>query len=393
MEAVDLKYSTTDFLQQSLTQGEITLTTIFEPSASVAQAPQFNMDMAKASAFMNRVMADLSGTLVSILCSLGDRLGLFKALAAYGPVTCAEFAGRAGINERYAREWLSALACAGYLEYDPSTQRFALPLEHALVLAQERGMMFMGGAYQQIPGLMAVLDQVAQAFRHGGGIPQSSYNRDLRQGMERMSATWFENLLVQQWLPTVPDVLSKLDRGIQVADIGCGGGWALIKLAQAFPNSRYVGYDGFALAIDVATANANSAGMSDHVRFEQRNVMAGLPDQYDLITTFDSVHDFANPLQGLQAIRQSLRPDGTYLLLEMNCADKLEENFGPAGTILYSTSVLYNTPVSLADGGAGLGTMGLPESKIRQLCTEAGFSSIRRLPIENPFNILYEVKP
>jgi 2-polyprenyl-3-methyl-5-hydroxy-6-metoxy-1,4-benzoquinol methylase len=223
-------------------------------------------------------------------------------------------------------------------------------------------------------------------------VPQQAYDENLWEGMERMSATWFDNQLVQQWIPTVPDVQAKLLAGANVADVGCGGGRALIQLAQAFPKSRFVGYDVFEHAIGRATANAENAGVTDRVRFEPRNVIDGLPEQYDLITTFDAVHDFINPHAGLQAIHRGLLPDGTYLMLELNSSGQLEGNTGPAGVIMYGTSVLYNTPVSLANGGNGVSIMGFPESEVRHLCTEAGFSNVRRL-VETPFNVLYEVKP
>lgn len=351
------------------------------------------IDMQKLDRFMNMIMGHMSGAVASFMCSLGDRLNLFKVLAAAGPATSAELAERANISERYAREWLSTLASAGYLEYDPLSRRFTLPPEHALVLAAEGAPMFMGGAYQQLPALLGPLDQVARAFRDGGGVSQELYDQNLWAGMERISAGWFDNLLVQQWIAALPDVQARLTSGGRVADIGCGGGRALITLAKAFPNSRFVGYDMFQPAIERATQNAAAAGVADRVRFENRDAIAGLTDQYDLITTFDVVHDLVDPLRVLQAIRQALAPGGTYLLLEMNGSDNLEENAGPIGTILYGTSVMYCTPTSLANGGDGLGTLGLPEPKVRQLCADAGFSSVQRVPVQNPFNILYEVKP
>ena len=352
-----------------------------------------DMDPERAQAFMGRVINDLSGAVVSIMCTIGDRLNFFKDLAASGPATSQEIATRLGISERYTREWLSAMACAGYIRYDPTTYRFSLPHEHAAALAWEGGPMFMGGIYQHLPGLIKPLNQLVQAFRHGGGVPQEAYDGDFREGMERISATWFENLLVQQWINALPDVKAKLEGGARVADIGSGGGRAMIKLALEFPNSQFVGYDTFAPTVSRATANAKAAGVANRVRFEQRDVIGGLPEHYDLITTFDVIHDIANPQGALRSIRQSLLPDGTFLLLEINSSDKLEENAGPIGAILYATSVLYCTPTSLANGGDGLGTMGLPEKKVQKLCAEAGFSSVSRLPFENPFNVVYVVKP
>jgi SAM-dependent methyltransferase len=351
------------------------------------------MDMARAQAFIGKVFNDLSGAVVSIMCTIGDRLNLFKDLAARGPATSEELASRLGLNERYVREWLNVMASATYLEYDPQSKRFALPPEHAVALAWEGGLMFMGGVYHHLPGLFRPLDQVMQAFLQGGGVSQSAFDDDFREGMERISASWFENLLVQEWIASLPDLKARLERGAEVADVGCGGGRALIEMARAFASSTFVGFDLFEPSVIRARANAKRAGVEGRVRFEQRNAVEGLPGKYDLITTFDFVHDVANPLAVLTGFRRALKPDGTYLLVEINCSDKLEENIGPFGTILYGTSVLYCTPTSIANGGEGLGTMGMPESKIRDLCQEAGFSSVSRLPIENPFNIAFAIKP
>jgi SAM-dependent methyltransferase len=348
--------------------------------------------MLKLQTFMGRTMQDMSGAMVSFMCAIGDRLGLFRLLAGAGPATSAELATRANIGERYAREWLSALASAGYLEYDPTSERFALPPEHAMILAAEGTPMFMGGGYQLLTGLLKPFDQVVRAFQEGGGIPQEAYDENLREGMERVSAGWFEHMLVPQWLPAIPDIQSRLERGTDVADIGCGSGRALIQLARAFPNSRFVGYDIFQPVLARATANAKAAGVSDRVRFEQRDLVDGLPGRYFLITLFDSLHDVSDPAKGLRAACEALNPGGACLVLEMNCADRLEQNAGPAATMLYGTSVLYNLPVSLATGSPGVGTMGLPESRLKELCEAAGFGSIRRLPVQNPFHALYEVR-
>jgi hypothetical protein len=224
------------------------------------------LDQAKMEAFVHKVLGDTSATLTTTLAVLGDRLGLFKDLAAHGPATSDELASRMGINERYAREWLGGMASAGYLEYDPATRRFTLPPEHAPALAQEGGPVFFGGIYQELPALTGVLDQLTVAFRAGGGVPQAAYSDQMWDGLERFTNLWFENLITQQWLPAMPDVQAKLERGVQVADGGCGRGRALIKLAQAFPRSRYSGYDVFGPTIERATANARVAEVTDRVR-------------------------------------------------------------------------------------------------------------------------------
>ena len=353
---------------------------------------QPTIDQAKTEAFLGRVLSDTSGMTTTILASIGDRFGLFQDLAQ-AAATSAELASRAGINERYAREWLSGMASAGYVEYDPASRRFTLPAEHIPVLAQENGPMFFGGIHQMLCGMIGPFNQLIQAFQHGGGVPQSAYDNNMWDGLERFTAGWFENLLIPVWLPAMPEVQAKLERGALMADVGCGRGKALIKLAQAFPHSRYVGYDIFEPTIVQARAHAQAAGVADLVRFEHRDVSAGLPEQYDVITTFDVVHDAVDPRGLLRAIQQALRLDGRYVCLDMNCSEKLEENAGPLKSLLYGFSMLYCMTTSLAGHGEGLGTVGLPEATLRELCMEAGFSSIWRVPLENPFNTLYEIQP
>ncbi len=351
------------------------------------------IDQAKTEAFMEKALGDLSGTMAFVMCSIGDRLGLFKDLASEGPATSAELAERMALNERYVREWLAGMASAGYLEFDSADRRYTLPPEHAPVLAHEGGPMFVAGAYEIISAMLKPLEEVLEAFRRGGGVQQTAYCQHFWDGMQRFTGTWFENLLLQEWIPSVPDVPAKLESGARVADVGCGTGLALIKLAQAFPKSRYVGYDVFEPAVVSATANAEQAGVADRVSFKALDVVQGLPEQHDLITTFDVVHDMAEPRKALRAIRQALLPNGVYLMLEVNSADKQEENVGPVATLMYGFSLTYCMTTSLANGGEGLGTLGLPESKVRELCTEAGFNTVRRVPVENPFNTLYEIRP
>ncbi len=353
---------------------------------------QQGIDHAKIQAFMGKVMVDSAGANAIVMASIGDRLGLFKALVQ-GPATSAELAERAHINERYAREWLNEMTCAGYLEHDPASQRFTLPSEHVPVLAQEGGPFFLGGAFQMLIAQIGTFNQLLPAFQQGGGVPMEAYDPSIWDGMERLSSSVYEHLLVQMYLPAMPVVQAKLERGADVADIGCGHGKALIKLAQTYPRSRYVGYDGFAPSIARATANAQAAGVADCVRFEHRDASQGLPEQYDVITTFDVVHDAVNPRGLLQAIREGLRPDGRYVCTEFNGSDKLEENAGPIGSLFYGSSVMYCMTTSLAGHGEGLGTLGLPETKMRELAVEAGFGTVRLIPTEVPFKALYEMTP
>jgi 2-polyprenyl-3-methyl-5-hydroxy-6-metoxy-1,4-benzoquinol methylase len=357
------------------------------------EGSQVNFDQSKQEAFIGKALGDASSALTCILAGIGDRLGLFKDLASNGPSTSSELAGRTGIQERYAREWLGGMASAGYLEYDPAIRKFRLPEEHAPALAEEDGPFFFGGIYQMFPAMVSVVDQITESFRTGGGVHQAMYPTAFWDGMGRFTAGWFENLLLQQWIPAMPDAEAKLTQGADVADIGCGGGRALIKMAQAFPKSRYTGYDVFVPAIERATERARKAGVDDRVKFEPLDAAKGLPQRYDMITTFDVVHDAVDPLGLLKAIRNGLKPEGIYVCLDTNCSEKLEENAGPLGAMLHGVSVLYCMTTSLANGGAGLGTLGFHEAKVHELCDEAGFTAVRKLPLENPFNNLYEIRP
>jgi 2-polyprenyl-3-methyl-5-hydroxy-6-metoxy-1,4-benzoquinol methylase len=353
---------------------------------------QQTIDQAQVEAFAGKVLGDCAGVTNTALASIGDRLGLFKILDASGPLTSAELATQAEVNERYTREWLAALASAGYLTYDPTTARFTLPAEHAVVLAQDAGPVFLGGGQQQVIGLLGTLDAVTSAFRTGGGVPIADFKADTWDGLARLSATWVDNQLIQTWLPILPDVQNRLERGATLADVGAGYGRAIITLAQAFPRSRFVGYDINENSVERAREEAERAGVSDRVRFERLDIAMGLPEQYDIITSFDVIHDTVDPRGTLRAIRQALEPDGIYLCVEINGSAHLEENAGPMGALLYGISVLFCMTQSLAAHGEGLGTFGMPEPKVREMCAEAGFGEVRRAPIEDPFNCLYEIR-
>lgn len=354
---------------------------------------QSTLNQAKQEAFIHKVLGDASATMTTVLACMGDRLGLFKDLAANGPATSAQLAQRTRTNERYVREWLGGMATAGYLEYDPATSRFTLPAEHVAALAAEGGPFFFGGIYEMLPAQMSVYDRVVEAFQNGGGVKQANYPPGMWDGLERFTAGWFNNLLLQQWIPAMPAVEKKLKSGGRVADVGCGRGRALIKLAEAFPACQYVGYDAYQPTVEEASKRAKEAGVQDRVTFRYADVSKGLPEQFDLITTFDVVHDAVDPIGLLRSIRQALNPNGVYVCLDINCSDKLEENVGPLGAMFHGVSVMYCMTTSLAWSGAGLGTMGFHEKKVQELCAEAGFHTIRRVPLENPFNNLYEISP
>lgn len=350
------------------------------------------VDEAKVEQFVMRALGDASAMQTVLFCALGDRLGLFKDLASTGAGTSVEIAKRTGLNERYIREWAGGLVNAGYLDYDAKQQTFSLPAENAVVLAEEDSPVFFGGMYSMFPSIANVFGQVEEAFRKGGGAPQSAYPDAFYDDMFRFTSAWFEHHLVQEWLPLVPDVVAKLNAGASLADVGCGRGLALIKLAQAFPKASFAGYDIYGPNVIAANERIKAAGLSNRIRIEERDVSKGLDDTFDIVTTFDVIHDAIDPRGLLRVIREGLKPGGTYLCLDINCSDKLEENNGPLGTLFHGFSVFYCMTTSLANGGEGLGTLGLNPKKLNELGTEAGFSAIEQVPLGDPFNTLFTLK-
>lgn len=347
----------------------------------------------EVEAFAGKAIADLAGTMTTVLCALGDQTGLFSALAASGPATAAELARRTGAEERYVLEWARGLTAAGYLELDRAGGRFSLPPAHAAVLADEGGAIFLGGCYEELGGMLQILDRVAASFRRGGGVPQAAYPDSAYDGMARFTRAWFDHHLLAEWLPLAPGLEERLRAGLRWADVGCGAGRAVIRLAEAFPRSTFVGYDAFPAQVERARRAAAQAGVAERTRFEVADAAHGLPEPADVISTFDVVHDAVDPGALLRGIRRSLADDGTYLMLEINCADDPADNAGPLATVLYGFSVLYCMTTSLAHGGAGLGTCGCPPSVVDALGTAAGFGSVRELELGDPFNRLYELRP
>jgi 2-polyprenyl-3-methyl-5-hydroxy-6-metoxy-1,4-benzoquinol methylase len=349
------------------------------------------MDENRAAEFTGRVLADTAAAATVVLAALGDRVGLFKSLAEHGPGTSGELAARTSCSERYVREWLAGMFAAGYLTYDDAQGSYALPAEHAPTLATEPGAAFFGGVHQELIGAIQRYDDVTRAFRHGGGVRLADLHPDVWAGTSRFTAQWHQNMLVQEWLPLAPGTEAKLRSGARVADVGCGTGQALIALARAYPAITATGYDAHQPSIEQARRAAAEAGVADRVSYHVLDAAAGLPESFDVITTFDVVHDAVDPLGLLRSIRDALRPGGRYLCLEINCSDQAAGNTGPIAALLYGFSVLYCMTTSLAEGGEGLGTLGLPEPALRQLAGKAGFAQVRHVEMDNPFNSLYEL--
>jgi hypothetical protein len=254
------------------------------------------LEQAAVEAFAERVLGDYAGANAFFMAGIGDRLGLFKELAANGAATSDELATRTRLQERYVREWLAGMAAAGYLDYDPATGRYALPADHVPVLAEEAGPFFFGSAFFDFStNFGETYRRLVDAFRDGGGVPQSEYGAEVAESIERFTAPWFEHMLVQQWLPLMPDTLAKLEEGAIVCDVGCGRGRALSKLAAAFPRSRFIGYDVYEPAIQAARARVQDAGVADRVRLEVRDAAQGFGERFDVVTTFDVLHDSVDP--------------------------------------------------------------------------------------------------
>ena len=338
--------------------------------------------------FIERVLGDSAAFTQIAMAALGDRLGIWKDFAVHGPATSAQLARRMGMSERHVREWLASMAAADYLAYDTTTAQFSLPPDRAAVLADEAGPMFLGGVPELLVSYLKPYERLVETFRTGGGVPQSAFPEATYRGQERFSAGWYEHLLVQKWLPTA-GLDGALASGIQLCDVGCGGGRALVKLAQAYPASRFVGYDVYGPNVHRARELAERAGVAARVQFHQLDAAAGIRDTFDVITTFDVVHDAVDPGQLLRSIRGGLAARGTYLCLEIKCSARLEDNLGPVGALMHGVSVLYCMSTSLAHGGAALGTCGLHEGRLREIASVAGFGDVKKLAIDDPFNELY----
>ncbi len=340
------------------------------------------MDKDKSTRFMLKVVGDVATALAAGLLLVGDQAGLFKQMAGAGPLAAAELAERSGVRVRYVEEWLATMAGAGYVEYDAASDRYTLPDEHAQFLINPGSEYYLGGLYGSLPGLLAMAPKLAQAFQAGSGISFADFGAGMPQMLEVMNRPVYEARLVRHWLPALPEVLARLQAGGRALDVGCGTGVVPITLAQAFPTATIAGLDLDAHSIAIARAYARDAGLADRVQFLAEPVEA-LPAEprWDLISTFDVMHDLPDPLGALRHIRAALSDGGTYLMVEPKVADDLEANLGnPFARMFYGISCLHCVPQSLAQGGLGLGAC-WGEKRARALAAQAGFTRFERLGI------------
>lgn len=351
-----------------------------------------NVDEAKLAAFMGKALADMGGAINTSLILIGDRLGLYKAMAGAGPLTSVELAAKTGTAERYVREWLSAQAAGGYVEYDAESGKFTLPDEQALALAVENSPAFIPGAYQIVASTVLDEPKIREAFQSGAGVGWHEHNCNLFEGTERFFRPGYSAHLVSEWLPALDGVEQKLREGAVAADVGCGYGVSTILMAQAYPNSKFFGFDYHAPSIEWARASAAKAGLGDRVTFEVAH-SKGFPGRdYDLVAFFDCLHDMGDPAGAAAHVFQALKPDGTWMIVEPFANDRLEDNLNLVGRIFYSASTLICTPASLSqEVGLGLGAQA-GEARLKKVVAEGGFSQFRRAT-ETPFNLILEARP
>lgn len=356
---------------------------------STAQTPALNMD--KLNAFIGQFVTDLGAAVHAGMVVIGEKLGLYKALAQ-GPLSTAELAAKTGTDERYLREWLSSQAAGGYITYDEGTEKFSLNQEQAFTLAQEDSPAYLPGAFELALGSLAAVPRIAESFRTGAGMGWHEHDDGVFHGCEKFFRPGYAANLVSSWIPSLDDVKQKLEAGAQVGDIGCGKGASTLLMAQAFPNSRFFGFDYHDKSIEAARHSAKLAGVADRVTFEVSKAKDYPGKNYDFVTVFDCLHDMGDPVGAAQHVRTSLAKDGTWMIVEPFANDQLKDNLNPVGRVYYSFSTLLCTPCSRSqEVGLCLGAQA-GEKRIREVISSAGFSRFRRAN-ETPFNIVYEARP
>ena len=349
------------------------------------------IDEDKLMGYVHQAVGDFGALLSAALINIGDKLGLFTALAQAGPQTPAELAERTGTTERYVREWSSGLAAAGYVDY-LGDGRYEINPEQAVALTDEGSPAYVVGGFQAMMAATRIVPRAIEAFRSGEGIGWHEHDEDLFQGTERFFRPGYAANLVQSWIPALEGVDAKLRSGGTVADVGCGHGASTILMAKAYPASTFRGFDYHQGSIDAARKAASEAGVGDRVSFEVASAKDYPGTDYDLVCHFDCLHDMGDPVGAATYTRQSLGTDGTWLLVEPFAADDVTGNLNPIGRVFYSASTLICTPASLSqEVGAALGAQA-GESRLREVAEAAGFSIFRRAT-ETPFNLVLEGKP
>ena len=348
------------------------------------------LDIDKLNAFMGRFVGDIGAAIHAGTVVLGDKLGLYKALAE-GPMSPEELARKTETDARYVLEWLSAQAASGYVEYDPATQRFHMTEEQVFALATEGSPAFIPGAFQVALGALKAVPKLTGAFRTGLGVGWHEHDPWLFEGTERFFRPGYSANLVSGWIPALDGVDERLKAGAKVADVGCGHGASTILMAQAYPASQFVGFDYHAPSIEWARKVAAEAGVADRVRFEVSAAKDFPGSDYDLIAFFDCLHDMGDPVGAARHVRQALKPGGSWMLVEPFAQDALQDNLHPVGRLYYSASTMICTPASKSqEVGLALGAQA-GEKRLREVATQGGFSQFRRAT-ETPFNLVFEAR-
>ncbi|MDK4735948.1 class I SAM-dependent methyltransferase [Rhizobium sp. CNPSo 3490] len=348
-------------------------------------------DMQKLDALVGRLVGDVGAAVSGALVVLGDKVGIFKAMADGTPLSVEQLAAKTGVKERYLREWLSAQAAAEYVSYDEKSDRFSLTPEQAMVFAEENSPAFFVGAFEVVQSMWMDEPKVADAFRTGKGLGWHEHSTCLFRGTERFFRPGYNSHLVNEWIPALAGMEEKLKAGASVADVGCGHGASTILMAQAYPASRFTGFDYHGPSIERAKAAAKEAGVADRVTFEQGKAAEFPGRGYDMVAMFDCLHDMGDPVGAGRHVKETLAPNGTWLIVEPFAHDHLKDNLNPVGRVYYGASTMICTPASLSqEVGLGLGAQA-GEMRLRKVALDAGFTHFRRAT-ETPFNMVFEVR-
>jgi 2-polyprenyl-3-methyl-5-hydroxy-6-metoxy-1,4-benzoquinol methylase len=354
--------------------------------------PAVEVDGEKLMQFVFRAVDEVGATLNAALVVMGDKLGLYRALAQSGGLSPAELAARTDTAERYVREWLNAQAAGGYVDYDSGSGLYSLPPEQAVALTDADSPAYLPGFFQIALGSVIDSPKIAERARSGDGFGWHEHVHDVHEGCERFFRPGYNAHLVAEWLPALDGVVEKLERGGLVADVGCGHGASTILMAQAFPKSGFVGTDYHTGSIETARERAEQAGVGDRVQFRAESAADYSGTGYDLVTMFDCLHDMGDPVGAARHVRSTVAADGTWMIVEPRAGDRVEENFNPVGRAYYAFSTLLCTPASLSqEVGLALGAQA-GEARIRDVVQAGGFTRFRRVA-ETPFNNVFEARP